>query len=139
MPDSPDAADGDDGFPSLEEFLERLKTDPAFREKMNKVYEEVLAMPATPEIAPMQENARKALEAHRSHQATLKAMAVIREGQEMLVKAKKSLEPAAVREALARMEEARDILLDVREPERSRHMAAFTALCEEMRAVLREW
>ncbi len=138
MPDPSDAADAAGDFISEEEFTRLMKTDAEFREKLMGAFTAVLAMPPTPENRELQERARRGLAAHQSHDAVLRCVAVFDEGNKLLQEAGETLDPAAMRAAIGRIEEARDHLLDMREPERSRYMAQLTQLCERMRAVLQK-
>ena len=113
-----------DGEPMLtqQQFLDRLKQEPAFAEKMRAHYEAALALPLTEETAGIHQSAAAALQALKHHQGGWNAMQRLQEAIGLLDETE--MDPD---DMLARMKaltsEATDHLLDVQEPERTRLMS----------------
>lgn len=113
---------------SLPQFLHRLKTEPAFVEKMRAHYEQALALPLTPDTEELHTKARAALKTLKHHQGAFHAMRNLEEGLEILDMSADDFSAAASSRLHALTEEASDHLLDVMEPERTKLMNAITSI-----------
>ena len=120
---------------TVKEFLFRLQHDPGFAGTMQRHYEAALALPAGPDTADMQRQARAALKALKHHQGAWLGMQALKKGQALMEDPHEPCDPdlMARLEALAR--EAVDHLLDVQEPERTRIMASATGILAHIREI----
>lgn len=126
-----------DGEPPLTipQFLARLRHEPGFAETMQAHYESMLVVPKTPLTATMRKKAAEALRTLRHHQGAWKAKQCLLQGQALMVDDGFLDDPAIHGRIAALTTEARDHLLDVLEPERTRLMASIAEVRKMLKAL----
>ena len=120
------------------QFLERLKQDPGFVEKMQARYEAALALPENPETTQLRASAGLALRKLKHYQGTWLAGELLLQARGVIDENRHDLEPADLRRMLALTDEASDHLLDVMEPDRTRFMTMITELREMIRRLVKK-
>ncbi len=118
------------------QFLRRLREEPGFAEKMRAHYEAALALPHSPDTEEMHAAARKALATLKHHQGAWHCKRLLQECLDAMGAPDFGGEPEDYVQLLAKTEEARDCLLDVQEPERSRFVEKVTRLRDEMERMM---
>lgn len=119
-----------DGEPPLTipQFLQRLRHEPGFAEKMQAHYESMLAEPQTPQTLLMRQQAADALRTLKHHQGLWKGMNCLLRANAMMDE-DGFLDDPELRQQIATLtDEASDHLLDVLEPDRKPLMGAITKI-----------